>query len=135
MDNLVQLLRQRVAEAPDFTPFVFLRDGETEEVPLSHREFDAKAQHIAAQLQQLNLRGERLLILFPQGNEYLISIFGAFYAGVIAVPGYPPRNNRNLLRLEAIMKDCSSRYILADRKTVEYMEGMEVLLLTKVLLT
>jgi acyl-CoA synthetase (AMP-forming)/AMP-acid ligase II/acyl carrier protein len=71
------------------------------------------------------MKGERLLLLFPQGIEYLIALFGCFYAGVIAVPAYPPRNNRNLLRLKAIMQDCGAGYILADQKGVEYMQGMQ----------
>ncbi|MEQ8706288.1 MAG: AMP-binding protein [Phaeodactylibacter sp.] len=125
MDNLVALLQQRAEAQPDFTPFIFLKDGEAEEQPLSHREFNEKAMRVAAQLQRLNLKGARLLLLFPQGNEYLIALFGCFYAGAIAVPAYPPRNNRNLLRLEAIMEDCGAVHILADQKTVEQMQGMD----------
>lgn len=125
MDNLVELLQRRAQEAPDFTPFIFLRDGVSDEQPLSHRLFDEQARRVAAHLQAQGLKGERLLLLFPQGIEYLIALFGCFYAGVIAVPAYPPRNNRNLLRLKAIMQDCDARFILADQKGVEYMEGMQ----------
>ncbi len=124
MENLVDLLQRRAKEAPEFTPFIFLRDGVSDEQPLSHRLFDEQARCVAAHLQARGLKGERLLLLFPQGIEYLIALFGCFYAGVIAVPAYPPRNNRNLLRLQAIMKDCDARFILADQKGVEYMEGM-----------
>ncbi|MCI4650376.1 AMP-binding protein [Phaeodactylibacter sp.] len=125
MENLVDLLQRRVQEAPDFTPFIFLRDGVSDEQSLSHRLFDEQARRVAAHLQEHGLKGERLLLLFPQGIEYLIALFGCFYAGVIAVPAYPPRNNRNLLRLKAIMQDCGARFILADQKGVEYMEGMK----------
>ncbi|MBV6653928.1 MAG: fatty acyl-AMP ligase, partial [Mameliella sp.] len=125
MENLVDLLQRRAKEEPDFTPFIFLRDGETDEQLLSHQEFDRKAKIVAAHLQEQGLKGERLLLLFPQGIEYLITLFGCFYAGVIAVPAYPPRNNRNLIRLKAIMKDCNASHILADEKGAEYMLGMK----------
>lgn len=125
MENLVDLLQRRAQEAPDFTPFIFLRDGVSDEQPLSHRLFDEQARRVAAHLQAQGLKGERLLLLFPQGIAYLIALFGCFYAGVIAVPAYPPRNNRNLLRLKAIMQDCDARFILADQKGVEYMESMK----------
>lgn len=125
MDNLVALLQQRAEAQPDFTPFIFLKDGVSDEEPLSHRVFDEQARRVAAHLQARGMKGERLLLLFPQGIEYLIALFGCFYAGVIAVPAYPPRNNRNLLRLKAIMQDCNAGYILADQKGVDYMEGMQ----------
>lgn len=125
MDNLVALLQQRAEAQPDFTPFIFLKDGVSDEEPLSHRVFDEQARRVAAHLQARGMKGERLLLLFPQGIEYLIALFGCFYAGVIAVPAYPPRNNRNLLRLKAIMEDCDARFILADQKGVEYMKGMQ----------
>ncbi len=125
MENLVDLLQHRAQEAPDFTPFIFLKDGVSDEQPLSHRYFDEQARRVAAHLQSRGLKGERLLLLFPQGIEYLIALFGCFYAGVIAVPAYPPRNNRNLLRLKAIMKDCDAGAILADQKGIEYMAGMK----------
>jgi acyl-CoA synthetase (AMP-forming)/AMP-acid ligase II/acyl carrier protein len=117
-NNLVDLLRQRAVDEPDFPAFTFLKDGEIEEDVLTHQIFDAKAKKIAAQLQQLHLTGERVLLLFPQSTDYLVALFACFYAKVIAVPAYPPRNNRNMLRLEAIIQNCDAKAILADQNNV-----------------
>lgn len=121
-NNLVDLLKQRAIDEPDFPAFVYLKDGESEQDILTYQLFDIKAQKIAAALQRLNLAGERVLLLFPQGNEYLVALFACFYAKVVAVPAYPPRNNRNMVRLEAIIQNCDAKAILADKNNIEQIQ-------------
>jgi len=118
--NLVDLLRNRASTAPDFPIFTYLIDGEKAEAVLTHKSFDQKARQVAAHLQSKGLEGERILLLFPQGLEYLIALFGCYNAKVIAVPAYPPRNNRNMQRLEAIIRNCDAKAILADRSGVDH---------------
>jgi acyl-CoA synthetase (AMP-forming)/AMP-acid ligase II len=69
-----------------------LPDGETEGEQLSYGELDRRSRAIASQLQGLGLSGERALLLYPPGLDYLAAFFGCLYAGVVAVPAYPPRN-------------------------------------------
>jgi acyl-CoA synthetase (AMP-forming)/AMP-acid ligase II/acyl carrier protein len=124
-ESLIDTLSRYAKEYPEHVTFCYLADGEAEEQPLTYRDFERKAQAIGAELQALGLEGERVLLLFPQGLEYLIALFGCFYAGAIAVPAYPPRNNRNLKRLLAIMDNCGSRHIMADRDGVQHIERMD----------
>jgi acyl-CoA synthetase (AMP-forming)/AMP-acid ligase II/acyl carrier protein len=123
--SLVAVLRQYAQTHSHFPIFNYLEDGEQNIQTLTYADFDAKARQVAAHLQQQQLKGERVLLLFPQGLEYLIALFGCFYAGVIAVPAYPPRNNRNLQRLEAIMKNSGATTILADQAGIEHMVKMK----------
>jgi len=44
--------------------------------------------------------------------EYLAAFFGCLYAGVIAVPAYPPRNQRNTPRILAVVKDAEATIAL-----------------------
>jgi len=37
---------------------------------------------------------------FPPGLDYIAAFFGCLYAGAIAVPAYPPRNQRHAARLQ-----------------------------------
>lgn len=124
-ESLVDVLRSFADSNPEGTPFCYLADGETEEQPLSYQAFDEQAQAVAAELQARQLQGERVLLLFPQGLEYLISLFGCFYAGAIAVPAYPPRSNHNLLRLLAIMDSCEARHILADQDGISHIQRLK----------
>src|SRR5262249_21572089 len=55
----------------------------------------------------------RALLLFPPGLEYIVAFFGCLYAGVVAVPAYPPRRNRSLDRLQAIVASANVAAVLA----------------------
>ncbi len=56
----------------------------------------------------MSLEGERALLLYPAGLEFIAAFFGCLYAGVVAVPAYPPRRNRSLSRIQAIAKDAEA---------------------------
>ena len=68
------------------------------------------------------MTGERALLLYPPGLDFVVGFFGCLYAGVVAVPAYPPRRNRNMHRIQAIAEDATARVALtiadvADRTT------------------
>src|SRR5207253_2034291 len=63
-------------------------------------------------LQSTIVPGDRVLLLYPPGLEYIAAFFGCLYAGAIAVPAYPPRHNRNLLRLQALVADAQAMVAL-----------------------
>lgn len=103
--SLIALLQSRAIHQPDQVAYTFLQDGEMEEVHLTYEELDRQARAIGAFLQNQEVAGERALLLYPPGLEYIAAFFGCLYAGVIAVPVYPPkltRLDRSLPRLQAI---------------------------------
>lgn len=106
--TLVELLRLRARAQPEQLAYTFLADGEAEESRLNYAEMDREARAIAAWLQSFMSPGERALLIYPPGLEYIAAFFGCLYAGVVAVPAYPPRRNRNLLRLQAILADAQA---------------------------
>src|SRR5690606_28402385 len=107
--TLVEMLRQRAAGTPDKTLYIFLADGETDERPVTYGQLDRRARQIAALLQQQGNVGDRALLLYPPGLDYIAAFFGCLYAGWIAVPSYPPRRNRHDARLQAILDDAQAR--------------------------
>jgi acyl transferase domain-containing protein/acyl-CoA synthetase (AMP-forming)/AMP-acid ligase II/acyl carrier protein len=93
--TLVELLSRRVQEAPQATATIFLADGERQEEVFTHAELERAAQRIAAHLREEGVAaGARALLLYPPGLDYIAAFFGCLYAGVIAVPAYPPLLNR-----------------------------------------
>ncbi|MCP4327281.1 MAG: fatty acyl-AMP ligase, partial [Alphaproteobacteria bacterium] len=62
------------------------------------------------------MKGERALLLYPPGLDYVAAFFGCLYAGVIAVPAYPPRFNRSLSRLLVIVRDAQAAVALTDSR-------------------
>jgi len=115
--SLIELLAFRAEQQADKTAYVFLVDGEQQRVSLTYSELDKQAKTIAATLQTLGLQGERAVLLYPQGLDYIAAFFGCLYAGVVAVPAYPPKNQRNLPRLQAIIEDSQAAIILSTQAT------------------
>ncbi len=112
--TLVELLRYRASTQPERIAYIFLRNGETEEAGLTYGELDQNARAIAAHLQSLDAQGERGLLLYPPGLEFISAFFGCLYAGVVAIPAYPPRRNQNLFRLQAIIADSQARFTFTN---------------------
>jgi len=121
--TLVELLRYRASNQPERIAYIFLRDGETEEARLTYGELDQNARAIAAHLQSLDAQGERGLLLYPPGLEFISAFFGCLYAGVVAIPAYPPRRNQNLLRLQAIIADSQARFTFTNAALFSSLEN------------
>jgi 8-amino-7-oxononanoate synthase len=110
--NLVELLRHRARCQSDDIAFTYLVDGENEQTHLTYAELDRQARSIGAWLEAQDLVGERALLLYPPGLEFITAFFGCLYGGVIAVPVYPPRRNRSLERIQAIADDADAKVAL-----------------------
>src|SRR5262249_19004726 len=113
--TIVDLLRWRACHQRDRQAYTFLIDGERKEEHLTYQELDRQARAIGSLLQQAGVTGERALLLYPPGLGYIAAFFGCLYAGVTAVPAYPPqpaRLNRTLPRLETIATDAQAAVIL-----------------------
>ena len=122
--TLVDLLQQRAKQCGGQTLYTFLGDDQAASYTLSYTELDHQARRIAAQLQSLNAEGERALLLYPSNLDFLAGFFGALYAGVIAVPAYPPRKNQNIDRLRAIIQDSDAKYVLASSQVMRIAQPM-----------
>jgi acyl-CoA synthetase (AMP-forming)/AMP-acid ligase II len=110
-DSCVDVLRERAQAHGDKQAFTFLADDGGEE-RLSFAELEVRARATAARLQELGASGERVVLLFPPGLDYIVGFWGCLFAGAVAVPAYPPNRRHNLLRIAAIADDCQPRFIL-----------------------
>jgi acyl-CoA synthetase (AMP-forming)/AMP-acid ligase II len=118
----VDLLSYRAQNQSDKTAYTFLQDGETEAGRLTYKELDRLARAIAKQLQSLDATGSRALLLYPPGLEFIAAFFGCLYAGVVAVPAYPPRRNQNISRLQAIVSDAQAAVALTTTSELTNIE-------------
>lgn len=110
MASLLEILSYRAQYQSDKQAYIFLEDGETESNDLTYGELDKQARAIASHLQ--SWQGERALLLYPSGLEFITAFFGCLYAGLVAVPVYPPRRNQKLSRLLSIANDSGSSIAL-----------------------
>ena len=121
--TLIDLLMYRAIQQSSQIAYTFLPNGEVEQDRLSYQELDLQAKAIAAHLQRLVTQGERALLLYPPGLEFISAFFGCLYAGVVAVPAYPPRPNMNLSRLQAIIADAQATIILTTESLFNSLES------------
>jgi acyl-CoA synthetase (AMP-forming)/AMP-acid ligase II/acyl carrier protein len=116
--NLLDLVQFRAEERPDSVAYKFLADGEVEEAQVTFSEQDCQARAIAAALTERRAAGERALLLFPRTLDFISTFLGCLYAGVIAVPLYPPRNGRGLPRLTAVVADAHAKLVLTSSSSL-----------------
>ena len=110
--NLLDLVHFRAEEKPDGVAYRFLADGEIEASQVTNYQQDCRARAIAAVLMERRAAGERALLLYPRTLDFISAFLGCLYSGVIAVPLYPPRNDRSLSRLAAVAADAQAKFIL-----------------------
>ena len=127
-NTLTDLLCDRATSQPAQI-YRFLADGERDERYLTYAELDQQARAIATRLQspksnaRLRIDGERALLLYPPGLEFVAAFFGCLYAGVIPVPVYLPRNNRHQHRVRAIAQDAQAAIVMT---TSDSMASLQV---------
>ncbi|HEF4762590.1 TPA: non-ribosomal peptide synthetase [Pseudomonas putida] len=131
--TLVQALQRRAALTPDRVALRFLAETRDQTVVLSYRELDQRARAIAGALQAEAEFGDRAVLLFPSGPDYVAAFFGCLYAGVIAVPAYPPESTKrhHQERLLSIISDAEPRLLLTSaglRDALQRIEGAPPLL-------
>ncbi|WP_194905548.1 non-ribosomal peptide synthetase [Catenulispora rubra] len=112
-ESLAEVLIRRGAEQPDREALTFLGD-DGNAVELTYAELDARARAVAAVLADTCSVGDRALLLYPPGPEYVAGFFGCLYAGVIAVPAYPPLDARQAARLTGIAADATPAAVLTE---------------------
>lgn len=122
--TLVELLRHQQQTQADELAYSFLVDGEDEQLDVSYGELDRQARAIAAWLESYDLVGQRALLLYPAGMEFIAAFFGCLYAGVTAVPVYPPRRNRSLNRIQAIADDAEAAVALTTDVVLSRVEAL-----------
>ncbi|MCF5656147.1 AMP-binding protein, partial [Pseudomonas poae] len=125
--TLVQSLQRRAAQTPDQVALRFLAESAEHNVVLSYRDLDLRARTIAAALQASAAQGDRAVLLFPSGPDYVAAFFGCLYAGVIAVPAYPPESTKrhHQERLLSIITDAEPRLLLTIASLAEGLAQIE----------
>lgn len=124
--HVVEVYQHWAQTCPDRNAYVFLGDNGARQ-DRTCLQMDAWARAIAASLQRRGLAGERALLVFEPGLEYVAALIGCLYAGVTAVPAYPPdpmRIQRTFSRLQRIVDDCRARVMLTTSDMAGRIHGL-----------
>jgi acyl-CoA synthetase (AMP-forming)/AMP-acid ligase II len=119
-ETIREALDHRAATTPAALAYCFLRNGGTEDGHFTFDSLCVKAARIGRALLASGVKpGDRILLLLPQGLDYVATLYACFYAGFIAVPASPPARAKQLARLQKIASDASAALIISDRDTLE----------------
>src|SRR4051794_36400114 len=116
--DITALLRDHADRHADRIAVTLVRDfaGDGSLAALSYAELDRAARGIAAWLQARWAPGERILLLYPVGFDFVPAFLGCLYAGMIAVPAPLPGGYRQQRRrVDAIARDAGIAAAFTDR--------------------
>jgi acyl-CoA synthetase (AMP-forming)/AMP-acid ligase II len=119
--SMVEIAQMRAAVMADELAFCYLIDGEVEGPRLTYAELDRAARAIAVTIRVLAAPGDRALLLYEPGIDFIPALLGCFYAQVVPVPAYPPRLDRlaqGWTALARLAQDCAPRLALTTSDLV-----------------
>ncbi|MFD1547400.1 non-ribosomal peptide synthetase [Nonomuraea guangzhouensis] len=119
--TIVDVLAGRAAATPEETAFHVCEDGKVR--TLTYAWLDRRAREVAGLLAAEGSR--RALVMHLPGSEYLAAFFGCLYAGVMAVPVYPPTTAKGLERTHGIAAEAAADVVLTDSVTLAAVGGLE----------
>ncbi|MGK7942416.1 MAG: fatty acyl-AMP ligase [Crocosphaera sp.] len=119
LPTVVDLLAYQAEHKSQETAYIFLADGENESSRLTYGELEEKAKAIAVVIQSMTQRGDRALMLYHSGEEFLITYFACLYAGVIPIPADPSRSYHNNKRLQSIISDAEANLVLTTNALLD----------------
>ena len=121
--NVVDVLDYWASQRPDQAAFYF-SDGEGNDEQITYAQLQQASRSIAVALMERQLTGKQALLMFPPGLDFVKAFFGCMCAGVVAVPAFTPRRNRNVKRLQAISDDAEARVALTVADVRDRAAGM-----------
>lgn len=120
--TMLDLLRYRAEQHRERTAYVFLSDDGTATTSLTFGQLDSRARAIAGFLEGQVEPGERALLVYPAGLDFITAFFGCLYAGVVAVPATYPKPRRPLPRMSRIAEDSGAKIALTTSQTLETLD-------------
>ncbi len=119
-EALSTLLREHARDHAERDAVIFVHDAaEARAHTLTYAQLDRRAALIAEELTATLERGDRVLLLYPQGTECVAAFFGCLYAGMVAVVAPLPGNYRqDRRRLSSIAADAGIGAVLTDAANV-----------------
>lgn len=110
--TVIDILRQRSQEQPSGGAYTYLGDGEITSGSLTYLALLECSQGVAALLSERCRAGDRALLAYPPGLDFIVAFYGCLLAGVVAVPVPVSSNHRALSRLASIVLDSQASTIL-----------------------
>ncbi|WP_144635194.1 non-ribosomal peptide synthetase [Bordetella genomosp. 13] len=122
-DSIVARLCEHAAHRPHDTALVVVDsdDGPAADRRISYEALHTRARAVAAGLRECGRQGDRVLLMLDNDDHYVVGFLACLYAGLVAVPAYPPHASRPQLaaRVTAIAQACDPACVLTSEACLE----------------
>jgi thioester reductase-like protein len=127
MRNLIDDLHQRVAEKPGAPLYTFLDGAGRVVESFTYHELHERTNFVAAAFQEMGLVGfgDRVLLVYPPGLDFIVAFFACVKLGAVPVPIAPPDASGFLggvEKLAFIAEDTGSRVVLTNEPYLHQFE-------------
>jgi acyl-CoA synthetase (AMP-forming)/AMP-acid ligase II len=120
----IEIVEARAESTPGVTVYTELTTDNERGRSYDYATLAARARAIAAYLQQQDAVGQRAILLYPGGLDFIEAFLGCLMAGLVAVPTHIPMNDRVLGRTMAVINDCRASYVLSSSRTAAAVDAL-----------
>ena len=113
-NTFADILVSRAETHVDRRAYIFLRDGEDEDATLTFGQLHQRALAVAEKLVSCGKPGDRVVLLYPPGLEFIVGFFGCIYAGLVPVPVSVPNRKRGFEIVRGVALDSGACCILSS---------------------
>ncbi|MBN9617507.1 MAG: hypothetical protein BGO25_03505 [Acidobacteriales bacterium 59-55] len=110
--TISDLLSLRASEQPSAVAYSYLDNDGDEEASITYADLEQRSLGIAELLRIYANPGDRAVLIYPSGLEFLSAFFGCLYARVIAVPLHSPRPGKHNDRLASVISNADASLVL-----------------------
>jgi acyl-CoA synthetase (AMP-forming)/AMP-acid ligase II/acyl carrier protein len=115
--SVFELLTADCIEEPGRVRFRFIDETKQEEA-ITGREIVLRSLQFAHGLQAISRSGDRVLLPYPPGLDFIIGFLGCIAAKRVPVPANYPKARRPLSRYEGIAQDCLADVAVSTSATL-----------------
>jgi amino acid adenylation domain-containing protein len=109
---IVELIKHHLTLRADELVYSYI--NESGATTLTFAQLDQVATTLAAQLLEVAKPGERVVLMLPQGMDYICHFYACLYAGIIVVPFYPPTSKRHADKVLRVINDAKASVVLCE---------------------
>ncbi len=112
--DLVTAFAEAVEANPNKTAVTFLGNGKTVSAQLSYAKLFDRVAAIGCGASELARAGSRVPLLMRSSENYVAALLGLMAAGLVPVPLFPPRGDRQIERIKEILTNCDPAFTLIE---------------------
>ncbi len=117
--NLLEALAYHTKTQPEKTAVHLLNSNDIEKIDatISYRELFHSAYHLAKTIAKETQPGDRVMLCYPTGINFIVAFYACLFAKVIAVPVSVPSHVGLIKKFLAFYHDCKPVLVLTDTST------------------